>query len=470
LQTDMMQTSRLIPSTRRAQSQVFATMQHPSAGGFAKQTGLTIGKDDRQGVAISAVKALYFKYSTHKTDRQIMLETPARIEPCLFEDRLPTDLADLAVEIQRAAGDIGRGLHPESAAELADLVRIMNCYYSNLIEGHNTRPRDIERALAGAELEEATRPLALEARAHVIVQRRIDESYRSGTLPRPTSTDFLSSVHREFYDEMPPEFRFVEHPDGTREEIIPGRFRVSGDGEVAVGRYQPPSSHRVAAFMEYFDKRFAAAEASPSARIIAIASAHHRLNYIHPFPDGNGRVSRLMSHAMALRAGIGGQGLWSISRGLARGIEDRGDYRRMMDYADTQRQSDRDGRGNLSEAALHSFCRWFLQVMLDQIHFSTRMFDLAGLEKRYLRLITDVVEDKRAPALVAAVLRHGTLDRGDAEIVLKTSQRTARNTLSDLVRAGFLKSASPKTPVRIAFPLEYRERLFPNLFADAALP
>jgi len=108
--------------------------------------------------------------------------------------------------------------------------------------------------------------------------------------------------------------------------------------------------------------------------------------------------------------------------------------------------------------------------MLDQIQFSARMFDLAGLEKRYLRLITDVVEDKRAPALVAAVLRHGALDRGDAEIVLKTSQRTARNTLSDLVRTGFLKSASPKTPVRIAFPLEYRERLFPNLFADAALP
>ena len=55
-----------------------------------------------------------------------MLETPARIEPCLFEDRIPADLADLAVEIQREAGDIGRGLHPESAGEFADLVRIMN--------------------------------------------------------------------------------------------------------------------------------------------------------------------------------------------------------------------------------------------------------------------------------------------------------------------------------------------------------
>ena len=398
-----------------------------------------------------------------------MIETPARIEPCLFEDRIPADLADLVVEIQQAADSLGRDLHPSSAAELADLVRIMNCYYSNLIEGHNTRPRDIELALEGAELEGETRPLALEARAHVIVQRRIDEEFRTGKLQQPTSTAFLTWVHKAFYEEMPEEFRYVEHPDGSREEIIPGHMRQEGDTEVAVGRHRPPSSHRVADFMAYFEKRFALAERSASNRIIAIASAHHRVNYIHPFPDGNGRVSRLMSHAMALRAGVGGQGLWSVSRGLARGLEDRGEYKRMMDYADTQRQGDRDGRGNLSEAALRSYCRWFLQVMLDQITFSARLFDLEGLEERYRRLVRDVLPDKRAPDLLSAVLRHGSLERGDAPLVLKMSERSARDTMSALTRAGFLKSTSPKTPVRLAFPLEYRERLFPNLFADGEL-
>lgn len=111
-----------------------------------------------------------------------MIETPGRIEPCFFEEHIPASLADLSVEIQREAAGLGQGLHPDSAAELADLVRVMNCYYSNLIEGHNTRPRDIERALAGAELEAETRPLALEARAHVIVQRLIDKMHREGAL------------------------------------------------------------------------------------------------------------------------------------------------------------------------------------------------------------------------------------------------------------------------------------------------
>jgi Fic family protein len=399
-----------------------------------------------------------------------MLETPGRIEPCFFEDSIPASLADLSVEIQRSTGQLGQGLHPDSAAELADLVRLMNCYYSNLIEGHNTRPRDIEKALAGAELEEETRPLALEARAHVILQREIDEMHRNGTMPIPTSVEFLTWVHKAFYDEMPEEFRVIEHPDGTQEPIIPGRMRQNGDAEVAIGRHHPPSSARVTAFMDYFDKRFRIAARSASGGIIAIASAHHRLNYIHPFPDGNGRVSRLMSHAMALNAGIGGEGLWSVSRGLARGLENRGEYKQMMDYADSPRRGDRDGRGNLSEAALKGFCAWFLKVALDQITFSVKLFDLGGLDKRYRRLIADTIDDKRAPDLISAALRHGTLERGEAQFALKTSERTARNTLGKLTAAGFLTSASPKTPVRLAFPLEYRERLFPNLFADADLP
>jgi Fic family protein len=221
--------------------------------------------------------------------------------------------------------------------------------------------------------------------------------------------------------------------------------------------------------MAHFSKRFAVAENRASQRIIAIAAAHHRLTYIHPFIDGNGRVSRLLSHAMIHKGGIGGMGLWSISRGLARGLKDKSEYKRMLNYADSPRQGDRDGRGNLSESALKDFSEWFLSVALDQIRFSTAVFALDGLEKRYRALIRDISDDKRAPDLIAAVLKQGALDRGDAHFALKTSERTARNTLSDMVQRGFLKSDTPKTPVRIAFPLDYRERLFPNLFTDAEI-
>jgi hypothetical protein len=89
-----------------------------------------------------------------------MDESSGQIEPCLFESDVPAALTDLAVEIQAEAAGIGRNLNEDSLAELADLVRLMNSYYSNLIEGHKTRPRDIERALAGQQIEEDKRPLA----------------------------------------------------------------------------------------------------------------------------------------------------------------------------------------------------------------------------------------------------------------------------------------------------------------------
>lgn len=397
------------------------------------------------------------------------LETPSRIEPLFFEDDVPRVLADLVGELQQEALSLGRDLHPDSVAELADLVRMMNCYYSNLIEGHDTRPKDIERALENQEVDAERRPLAMEARAHVLVQREIDEAHGLGRLPSPTSIEFITWAHRRFYEEMPEEYRFVRLPDGASREIIPGCFRSVPQDDVEVGRHSPPSSDRVKDFMAYFEQRFRTAESWASTRVIAVASAHHRLNYIHPFIDGNGRVSRLMSHAMALRAGIGGGGLWSISRGFARGLRERNEYKRMMDHADSPRQGDRDGRGNLSESALRDFCEWTLTVMLDQVRFAKAAFRFDMLDGRYRRLLLDLGHDQRAADLVSAVLRFGQVERGDAHIVLRTSERTARNTVSKLVQDGFLKSGTPKGPLRIGFPLDYRERLFPNLFADAPI-
>ncbi|MBD9450265.1 Fic family protein [Rhizobium sp. RHZ02] len=396
-------------------------------------------------------------------------EVPTRIEPAFFEDSIPSSISDLVVEIQAASGKLGQGLHNDSAFELSDLVRVMNCYYSNLIEGHNTRPKDIERALAGVEIEEATRPLALEARAHVIVQREIDRLNRNGTLPPPTSSEFIVWVHRRFYEEMPEEFRFVEGREGPKVEIVPGAFRSKSADDVSVGRHQPPSSQYVKAFMDYFSKRYASTQVGATTKIVAIAAAHHRLNFIHPFMDGNGRVSRLMSHAMAQEAGVGGKGLWSISRGLARGLKDKGEYKRLMDHADQQRMNDRDGRGNLSAKALQDYCEWFLSVALDQIQFSNAVFSFDTLESRYRKLVEDVIDDKRAPDVISAVLKHGSINRGDIGFITKSPDRTARNTLKALLDHGFLKSASPKTPVRLAFPLDYRERLFPNLFTEGEI-
>ena len=260
-------------------------------------------------------------------------QTPARIEPCLIGES-SEELADLIAELVAAAERLGARLHPRTASSLADLVRVMNCYYSNLIEGHNTMPREIERALAAdLDPDEGRRNLQVEAVAHIRVQREVDRLHANGRLSEPASIDFIRWLHREFYREAPEAMLLIR---GAAHEfrMVPGEFRSLPEHEVTVGRHLPPSSDRVADFMGHFEQRYRLAPMGKAARIRAMAAAHHRLNYIHPFPDGNGRVSRLMSHAMALEAGIGAHGLWSVSRGLARGLESRRDYKRMMDHAD----------------------------------------------------------------------------------------------------------------------------------------
>lgn len=398
-----------------------------------------------------------------------IFETPGRIEPCRLEEP-GLDIADVIAELAAGASVLGSRLHPRSSAGLADLVRIMNCYYSNLIEGHKTTPLEIERALSNdLDAEEGRRNLQVEAAAHVRVQRGIDAMHAEGRLPDPASSEFIRWLHREFYRDASEEMLLIKGATlGFRME--PGEFRSRPEQDVMVGRHQPPSSERVEAFMRHFESRFRFDRLGGSGgRIMAVAAAHHRLNYIHPFPDGNGRVSRLVSHAMMLKAGMGAHGLWSVSRGLARGLESRAEYKAMMDHADMPRQVSLDGRGNLSERALKDFTLWFLRTCVDQVAFMGGLFDLDNLSARLRRYVESRADFRpEAARILEEVLLRGEMARGDAARVSGLKERSARDLLSGLVEDGILSSETPKSPVFLRFPSHAVEVIFPRLFhADA---
>jgi Fic family protein len=395
-----------------------------------------------------------------------IMETVERIEPARLEE-LSEAISDVVAELSAAAAKLGHALNPQTAANLAGLVRIMNTYYSNLIEGHNTRPRDIARAIDGNfDNDEARRNLQIEAAAHVRVQSEIDSMALENRLPEPASVDFILWLHREFYRDAAPEMLRIRG-SGTEFTMQPGTWRSSSEHDVAVGRHQPPSSDRVEAFMTYFAERYRFERLGKAARITAIPAAHHRFNYIHPFPDGNGRVSRLMSHAMAHLAGIGAHGLWSVSRGLARGLTGPGDYKRMMDHADMPRQGDLDGRGNLSQRALNEYVLWFLQVCLDQVTFMTSLFEIETLAQRMRSLVerSEQLKPEAARLLEEALIR-GQFDRGEVPRITGLPERTARRVFNDVIAAGLLASDTPKGPVSLRFPFDTLDVLFPRLFPE----
>jgi Fic family protein len=338
----------------------------------------------------------------------------------------------------------------------------MNCYYSNLIEGHNTHPRDIDRALAADYSSDPRRlDLQLEARAHIEVQQMIDE--RAEDLPRPpASRAFIEWTHREFCTRLPESLLVVENPD-TKERIavVPGQLRAR---MVAVGRHVAPVAEDLPDFMRRFEAAYDAARLTKPRQVVAVAAAHHRFLWIHPFLDGNGRVARLMSHAMLLEIGIG-SALWSVSRGLARNSSD---YKRLLMAADQPRRSDLDGRGSLSHEALIDFCRFFLETCLDQVRYMRELLDPAELQRRMELYVRDEESAERLPKRSFAVLREallaGELERGRVPVLIDTSERTARRVISVLIEKRLLVSASHKAPLRLGFPIDVVERWFPKLY------
>lgn len=102
-------------------------------------------------------------------------------------------LENLAFDLAREASELSGQLHPVVWLSISQLVRSMNCYYSNLIEGHNTHPRDIDRALAADYSHDPKRrDLQLEACAHIEVQQMID--LRSAIPSPPASRAFIECL------------------------------------------------------------------------------------------------------------------------------------------------------------------------------------------------------------------------------------------------------------------------------------
>lgn len=384
------------------------------------------------------------------------------MEPLLIteDSKHRTELTDLAVELAARSAGFRRSLPEGVLAALSHLVRAMNCYYSNLIEGHDTHPVDIERALKNDYSDDTQkRNLQLEAKAHITVQQWIDEG---GLRGHAATVDGICEIHRRFGELLPEELLWVEDPDtGERMKVIPGEIRRKN---VKVGQHVPVSPSAVPKFLARFESVYS--KLGKADTILAAATAHHRLLWIHPFLDGNGRVARLMSHAMLLYI-LNTGGVWSIARGLARNVTE---YKSHLAGCDLPRRNDLDGRGHLSEEALATFTKFFLETCIDQVKF---MEELVQPNRLRDRILIWTEEEIRADALppksgniLEAVLYRGELPRGEVASLLGTSDRHARRVTSALINREVLISESSRASLRLAFPAKLASRWMPGLFPE----
>ncbi|SDP59006.1 Fic family protein [Ectopseudomonas guguanensis] len=377
---------------------------------------------------------------------------------------LPVDILEKASLLPAKAAFLDGRLAPATRARLVSLLEVTNTYYSNLIEGQYSAPADMQRAQAAPKRERkqlndlAMQQLGVQTSFERIL-RRWDEDITWSTMFSPW---LVKQVHKALFKHAPAEQ--LKLHDSER-YLVPGKLRAEPDEQVEVGQHLAPDAQVVHPMLELL-QQFMGGYKDPRTRLIAALAYHHRLAWVHPFMDGNGRLVRLMTHLQLVYLDLR-PNLWSLSRGLARR---QTDYYAMMANADRPREGDLDGRGQLSLKHYLDFIRFMLDVCLDQIDYMSEALDPARMRQRIERLfkyherINAAKIRPGSAAAVHALLSMGTMPRATFKTFLGLSERLAIDELKRLIELGVVLSPTPKSRnVEPGLPVWFAQEIFPDL-------
>jgi fido (protein-threonine AMPylation protein) len=217
-----------------------------------------------------------------------------------------------------------RGLPKDKKAYLrfVDDIYMSDAYHSLLIEGYTVTPELIERVRAGnwkPEENEADRQNrdALAARGYWQAFQHVKKSVAE-IIGGADAGAFVRAAHRDWYREL------------FQPSVAAGIMRsaaLAGYRQHPVylrgSRHVPARSESVSdAMSALFD--LLAAEPEPSVRAVL---GHWIFGYIHPYPDGNGRMARFLMNAMLASGGFP----WTVIR-----VEDRTKYLQALESANIE--------------------------------------------------------------------------------------------------------------------------------------
>ncbi len=394
------------------------------------------------------------------------------ITPYITQVKASGELQDLAVELYKLDAILNAKLPDSLRKPIIYLLRVVNSFYSNKIEGNPTHPAEILH-LQEAGKQSVPSDDLLEIKQYVEVQIRLANSeISSEVVCTPT---FLQNIHKSFYDDLPEKFLAIENPEsGEIIRLTPGEFR---NRDVKVGRHIPPEPEEVIRLLGWFERIYHPQKIHGIERIFAAAASHHRLMWIHPFLDGNGRVGRLFTDNYMRCAGLGGYGLWSMSRGFGRETKS---YYAALSSADRERQGSNDGRGILSDKGLLKFTEYFIQTALDQVKYFLGLLEPQKLNERIdvyfeMRSRGALVSStgKRLPQIrieardIYRKLLSGPQRRSDIQKMFKekgqnVGEKTLRTLIFQMSNAG-LVNAPARQPITLALSPSSIELLFPHL-------
>lgn len=374
----------------------------------------------------------------------------------------PPSLMHMAEQLPFQAGKLCGVLPTESARRIGGLMRITSSYYSNLIEGQYTEPASLS-ANAPRRNPKVLTELAV---SHIGAQEALERLLRT---PRGSTMEWagmfapslVARVHRRlFAGAGQAELALT---DGR--ELVPGQLRNVSEKNVMVGDHFAPAWQSILPMMSRLQTVYGRI-GDQRTRLLGALAYHHRLAFVHPFEDGNGRVVRMLTHLQLAKLGLVSP-LWSLSRGLAR---QQDEYYRRLRSAYQPRRGDLDGRGQLTQSGLLEFVEFMLQVCLDQMKYIEHAMGMATLRQRLERAIAFEprfeqagIKQEVARAL-HILLTHGEVSRSDFKIYTGLHDRVASGQLNKLVTLGLVDAPSVKSrQLYPGLPVWFAQLLFPDL-------
>lgn len=337
-------------------------------------------------------------------------------------DRLTSRIAAVRLDQGRLIGRVeSLGFRTREATFLQALTN--DVVKSSAIEGEQLDEQQVRSSLArrlGIDIDGFVTPnRSIEGIVHITLDATIN-------CAEPLTKERLFQWHAALFptgrNEWGHKLRVGEWRDdaGGRMEIVSGAF-----GHEKVHYVAPPADRleiEMAAFLEWFNDSY---EQDP---LIKAAIAHLWFVAIHPFGDGNGRITRAIADMTLAQSGRGAQRLYSMSAAIERS---RIGYYEALQSITSKESLD-----------ITAWVEWFLDRLGNAVGEALSTLDNVMLKNDFWHAHAASDLNSRQAKVINRLLEgnfQGKLTSTKWAKLTNASQDTASRDIADLIAKGILR-------------------------------
>lgn len=197
-------------------------------------------------------------------------------------------------------------VNPSVLASLRESAKLYTTHYSTMIEGNKLNPDEIKEVItlqghfAGRERDE------IEVRGYYAALSELEQLAAKN---HPVSEKVIQTLHALVMSDGKTRVKPTPYRDG--QNVI----KDSGTGSIV---YMPPEAKDVSGLMRNLVSWINESIDLPAPIVAAIA--HYQFATIHPYYDGNGRTSRLLTTLILHLSGYDLKGLYSLEEYYAKNL------------------------------------------------------------------------------------------------------------------------------------------------------